>query len=122
MENKEETKPIRNWHPFEYAHVVLWLIKDMCWAQGWIKLGTVMVFPTVLVAIIITWIQRKDEITLVHNAAVSIWISANSLWMLAEFYHLEPILKPWSSVGFGAGLLLLGLYYGKLLFGRKNSA
>jgi len=119
MENKMEHIAMRDWHPFEYAHVFLWLIKDMCWAQGWIKMGTVMVIPTVLVAFIVTWLQRKVQTTLVHNLAISIWISANSLWMLAEFYHLEPILKPWSSVGFASGLLLLVLYYMKLTYDKS---
>jgi len=121
MENKVEATPLRNWHSFEYAHVFLWLIKDMCWAQGWVKLGTALVIPTVLVAYTITWIQRKVLITLIHNSAVSIWISANSLWMLAEFYHLEPVLKPWSFLGFGLGLLLLVAYYLKLLFDKAGA-
>ena len=122
MENKPEGKSPRNWHPFEYAHVFLWLIKDMCWSLGWIKLGTIMIVPTILVAFIITWLQRKVQITLVHNTAISIWISANSLWMLADFYHLETLLKPWSSLGFASGMLLLVFYYAKLFFSKSQAA
>lgn len=105
MENKGEG---RNWHPAEYAHVFLWLLKDLCWAQGWKTGGALMVAPTILVAFVITWIQRKERLTLVHNLAISIWISSNSLWMLAEFFEKEVEMKPWATLGFllGIGLLL----------------
>jgi hypothetical protein len=102
----------REWHPLEYAHVFLWLIKDMCWAQGWISLGTFMVIPTILVAYIITCYQRKHLSNFIHNLAISLWISSNSLWMLAEFFKMESLLKPWASVGFGLGLALLLGFYG----------
>ena len=120
MENKGQNGNLRDWHPLEYAHVLLWLIKDMCWAQGWKELGSIMVFPTILIAYWITWIQRKNQITLVHNIAISIWISSNSLWMLAEFYHAEPLLKSWSSFGFGLGLIILVVFYINLFFKRKQ--
>ena len=66
-----------------------------------------MVIPTILVAMLITWLQRKERFTLIHNLAITIWISSNSLWMLAEFYEMESSLKPVSTVGFGTGLLIL---------------
>jgi len=122
MESNIESEALRNWRPLEYAHIFLWLIKDMCWANGWVSVGTWMVVPTILVAFIITWVQRKKTSTLVHNLAISIWISANSLWMVAEFYHLEPILKPWSSVGFASGILLLVSFYLRLLFQKGKPA
>jgi len=121
MENKNRGHSDQNWHPLEYAHVYLWLIKDMCWAQGWVKVGTAMVIPTVLFAYIITWIQREKIKCLVHNVAISLWITANSLWMLAEFYHLENELKPLSSIGFAVGLLVLGIYYLTMLVKRPKA-
>jgi hypothetical protein len=123
MENNETTSSeSRVWHPMEYAHVFLWLVKDMCWAQGWKLAGSLMVAPTILVAIGITWLQRKQPITLVHNIAISIWISSNSLWMLAEFYQKEDLLKPVSTAGFALGLLLLAVQYVKtLVFPNKKA-
>jgi hypothetical protein len=112
----------RAWHPMEYAHVFLWLVKDMCWAQGWKLAGTIMVIPTIAVAIIITWLQRHQPVTLAHNVAITIWISSNSLWMLAEFYKLEATLKPVSTAGFVLGLLVLGIQYMKLLMGSKQKS
>ena len=105
----EDNQPAaaRQWHPLEYAHVFLWLVKDLCWAQDWKLAGSLMVPPTILVAFVITWIQRHQRLTLIHNLAISIWISSNSLWMLAEFFEMEHSLKPVSTVGFVLGLLIL---------------
>lgn len=110
----------RDWHPLEYAHVFLWLIKDMCWAMDWVILGCIMVIPTILAAFIITWLQRKRTSTLVHNLAISIWISANSCWMLAEFFGWEAKLKPGILLGFSSGLALLVGYYGWLLLAGRQ--
>jgi hypothetical protein len=107
MENKLKGNPSRQWHPLEYAHVFLWLVIDLCWAQGWKTAGSFMVIPTILVAMLITWLQREERFTLIHNLAITIWISSNSLWMLAEFYEMESSLKPVSTVGFATGLLIL---------------
>ncbi len=106
----------------EYAHVLLWLVKDMCWAQGWKLAGTIMVLPTIVVAIILTWLQRTQPVTRAHNVAITLWITSNSLWMLAEFYKLEEILKPISTAGFALGLLVLGIQYMKLMMVRKQKS
>lgn len=106
----------------EYAHVFLWLVKDMCWAQGWKMAGTIMVIPTITVAFIITWLQRNQPVTLSHNVAITLWITSNSLWMLAEFYKMEELLKPVSTVGFALGLLVLGIQYVKLIMVRKQKS
>ena len=123
MENKgTPSAEDRAWHPMEYAHVFLWLVKDMCWAQGWKLAGTIMVIPTIVVAIILTWLQRFQSVTLAHNVAITLWITSNSLWMLAEFYKQEEILKPVSTAGFALGLLVLGIQYLKLLTGNKQKS
>lgn len=119
MANYQED-PLRNWHPLEYTHVLLWLVKDMCWAMHWTLFGSIMVVPTVLAAYIITWLQRKRAVVLVHNLAISFWITANSLWMQAEFYEKEDVLKPWAVVGFGIGLAILVGWY--ILRGLKLSS
>jgi hypothetical protein len=110
----------RDWHPLEYAHVFLWLVKDMCWVQGWTWMGSAMVVPTVFVAYLITWHQRRKTTNLVHNLAISIWITSNSLWMLAEFFKMEDMLKPWASVGFGIGLGILTVFYTGRLLKKKG--
>jgi hypothetical protein len=110
----------RQWHPLEYAHVFLWLIKDLCWAQGWKTAGSAMVAPAILVAVVITWNQRREGITFIHNFAVTLWIASNSLWMLAEFYGREASLKPISTIGFLLGIFLLLAAYGHLFWKNRQ--
>jgi hypothetical protein len=74
---------------FENAHILLWLLKDMAWCMGWKTLGTLMIFPTFGVALFIIYFQRQHTSHLIHNIAVTCWISANSLWMLSEFWGLD---------------------------------
>lgn len=112
---------VRTWHPLEYAHVFLWLVKDLCWAQGWKTAGSLMVIPAILVAVVITWLQRRHRFTLVHNLAICTWITSNSLWMLAEFFKMESSLKPLSIIGFLLGIFILMMgYAGFLLAGKKS--
>lgn len=70
----------------ENLHVTLWLIKDASWVMLLKPLGMFMILPTVAVAVLITvktWSDLKERL---HNLAVCCWISANSTWMVGEFY------------------------------------
>ncbi|MCB9188735.1 MAG: hypothetical protein H6599_05580 [Flavobacteriales bacterium] len=69
---------------YENFHIVLWLIKDVCWVTQAKILGTIMIFPTVSLAIYIAWLTRKSLVDFYHNLAVVCWISANSIWMVGE--------------------------------------
>ena len=80
--------------------------------------GSMMVIPAVLVAVVITWLQRRHRFTLVHNLAICAWITSNSLWMLAEFFEMESSLKPVSTIGFVLGLLILVFAYSANWFRR----
>lgn len=95
---------------FENAHILLWLIKDMCWAAGFHWGGTVMIIPTVFVAIYLTWQARKEMVELAHNLAVCMWIAANSTWMVGEFFF-EDATKPVAIIFFALGLLILIVFY-----------
>jgi hypothetical protein len=37
----------------ENLHIVFWLIKDISWCMIWKPLGILMIFPTLIIAIII---------------------------------------------------------------------
>ncbi|MBS1774216.1 MAG: hypothetical protein JST82_15265 [Bacteroidetes bacterium] len=100
----------------ENAHILLWLIKDTCWAMVWKPGGIIMIFPTLSVALYILWKSRKIKAELYHNIAVVFWISANSLWMIGEFIEWE--LRPYAVVLFGCGLFTLAIYYA--FFFRKD--
>lgn len=94
----------------ENAHILLWLIKDTCWAMEWKTGGTFMIFPTLITAIYILWKARKIRSELYHNIAVCLWISANSTWMIGEFTETE--LRPYAVGLFMIGLSTLAIYYG----------
>ena len=94
---------------YEYLHVVLWLIKDSCWMLGFKTLGTVMIVPTIGLAILIVYHTRKTT-DLYINLAILCWIVANSFWMLMEFYSLLNY-KGIASIPFALGFLCVGIFY-----------
>ena len=58
-----------------------------------------------------------------HNTAVSLWIFANSLWMIGEFFHLDehpPYLRKWCLLPFGLGISII-LYYYLFIFKKTNN-
>ena len=73
-------------------------------------MGMVMITPTLLLAIYITWVHRKDKSELLHNTAIVFWICANSVWMIGEFYY-EDSIRNYALFFFFAGLLTAAYYY-----------
>ncbi len=109
--------PLR-YRKMENLHIVFWLFKDVAWCMGWRPLGIIMIIPTLLISIIIAWRTRQYVSELCHNIAISLWISANSYWMVSEFLHFdthtlfgEYTYKHLALVPFILGLLILGYYY-----------
>ncbi|MEI9955226.1 MAG: hypothetical protein WDM90_02730 [Ferruginibacter sp.] len=43
----------------ENLHIVFWLLKDISWCMVWRPIGIVMIFPTLIIAIIIAWRNRQ---------------------------------------------------------------
>ena len=95
----------------ENLHIVFWLIKDMSWAMLWRPLGIVMIFPTVIVAALITWQTRKLKSELYHNLAVLFWILANCYWMIVEFMDAPDHYRYYAAVPFGIGFAFIAAYY-----------
>ena len=115
----------KRYRKMENLHIVFWLFKDISWCMVWKPLGIAMIFPTLVFAIIITWRTRRIVSELCHNLAIVLWISANSYWMLSEFFLFDsyPLFgdysyKYLSIIPFGAGILLLAWYY--LWYAVKN--
>ncbi|MBN9484223.1 MAG: hypothetical protein BGO70_12050 [Bacteroidetes bacterium 43-93] len=118
-ENKTTEKAIQVTPSFrwiENGHIFLWLIKDTCWAMVWRPGGIFMILPTLSVAFYILWKTRHVRAELFHNLAVCLWIMANSVWMVGEFFNIEA--RPYAVGIFCIGLLILLSYY--LLFFRKD--
>jgi hypothetical protein len=105
---------------FENVHIVLWLLKDSCWAMDWRAAGMVMVVPTIAMAIYISWLSRSALKELIHNLAVCSWILANSIWMIGEFFF-DDNTRPFSLVFFILGLGLIAAYHLRTWFVRRQS-
>jgi hypothetical protein len=118
-ENTEQEYIIpARYRKMENMHIVFWLLKDISWCMVWRELGIAMVVPTLTIAIIIAWRTRKIVAELAHNLAIAFWISANSLWMISEFFHFDTIIlwrdftgKHLALIPFTAGALILLCYY-----------
>lgn len=107
----------------ENMHIIFWLLKDVSWCMVWKPLGIVMIIPTLLISIIIAYRTRQIKSELAHNLAITFWISANSYWMISEFFGFDEHPIAWgyegkhiSIIPFVAGVLVLVFYY---LFQRK---
>lgn len=111
----KENKLFRSIREYENMHILLWLVKDTCWvasaAYPWLRIpGMIMIAPTLLVAIFITWKARNDQADLFHNIAVCMWISANASWMIGEFFYNDGT-RPIALGFFIVGLIVVSVYY-----------
>lgn len=109
--------PIR-YRKMENLHIVFWLFKDLSWCMIWKPLGIAMVVPTLIIAIVIAWRTRQIMSEWTHNLAIVLWISANSFWMISEFFHFDAYIlygeisyKHLSILPFASGILILAWYY-----------
>jgi hypothetical protein len=109
--------PIR-FRKMENLHIVFWLFKDISWCMIWRPLGMAMIFPTLIIAIVIAWRTRQYMSELCHNIAIAVWITANSYWMVSEFFHFDSMIvygdityKHMSILPFSIGILILAYYY-----------
>ena len=102
----------------ENMHIVFWLMKDISWCMIWKELGIIMIIPTLSVAIYIAYRTRQLRSELAHNLAVAFWISANSYWMISEFFGFDdyPVWgiyegKHLAMIPFLIGVVILAWYY-----------
>jgi hypothetical protein len=124
MSSTNETYSIpAKYRRMENMHILFWLLKDISWCMIWKTLGIAMIFPTLIIAIVISWRTRNVASELAHNLAVTFWITANSYWMISEFFGFDE-MQVWQSfegrhialIPFLIGLLFLLNYY---IFQRK---
>jgi len=111
----------------ENLHIVFWLLKDICWCIAYKPLGLVMIVPTITVAAYIAWQNRQIIAEWYHNLAVFFWISANSYWMISEFFSFDERViiadytgKDLAVIPFSIGILCLAYYYLILLPREKR--
>ncbi len=114
-------EPLRKIRKFENFHILLWLVKDLCWVTLSKPAGIIMIVPTLALALFITWKNRKNREELMHNIAICMWICANSIWMIGEFY-LHDSTRDIAVIFFVTGLLsMLYYYFMELLNGSYRS-
>jgi hypothetical protein len=101
---------ILDFRKIENLHILLWLIKDLCWVADWKWMGTFMIAPTLGVAFWLTYKMRKSLTELMNNLAVICWICANATWMIGEFFFKDGT-RSYAVIIFGVGLSLLAVYY-----------
>lgn len=95
---------------FENFHIALWLVKDTFWVMDLHVLGVMMIFPTLTLAVYISWKSKNDVCELLHNIAVCLWICANTTWMVGEFFY-DDGFRSYASAFFVAGLAVITYYY-----------
>ena len=102
----------------ENMHIVFWLFKDISWCMTWKVLGLTMILPTLIISIIIAWRTRNLKSELAHNLAITFWITANSIWMISEFFHFDTMVvwkqfegRHLALIPFSIGILSLANYY-----------
>jgi hypothetical protein len=94
---------------YESMHIVFWLIKDSCWMLELKWLGAIMIVPTVFLAVYLVLKTLKTRDFYI-NTAIFFWISANSFWMLMEFFN-DNQYKNFASIPFGLGFIFVALFY-----------
>jgi hypothetical protein len=104
----------------ENLHILLWLLKDICWVADLKWFGLIMIIPTLFVALWITYRMRHTASELVHNIAVICWICANSVWMLGEFFWNDGT-RPFAVGFFVTGIVILVVYYLWIFLAPKRS-
>ena len=128
VQNNQYNIPLK-YRKMENLHIVFWLFKDVAWCLGLKWLGTVMIIPTMIISIVIAYRTRQYVSELCHNLAITVWISANSYWMISEFFGFDHKViwgtytyKHMALIPFSIGILILGYYYlvWKPLHQKKN--
>lgn len=107
-----------HYRKMENMHIIFWLLKDVSWCLIWKTLGIAMIFPTLIISIMIVWRTRDIKSELAHNLAITFWITANSYWMISEFFGFDEAViwqgiegKHIAIVPFALGVLILLYYY-----------
>ncbi len=103
-------RPLFDVRAGENFHIVLWLVKDTCWAMDLAVPATLMVLPTIAVAVLIAWKYRHEAYERAHALATVCWISANSTWMVGEFFFADRFRTP-AIVLFAVGMCCVLWYY-----------
>jgi hypothetical protein len=101
---------------YENIHIVFWLIKDTCWMLELKWAGTIVMIPTLLLALYIVY-RTRHTVEVHINLAILFWILANSYWMMSEFFN-HNLYKNLAGIPFAFGFIFVTNYYLKALRGK----
>lgn len=90
-------------------HIPVWILKDTAWMLQIKPLGVAMIVPAVAISV---WLCVKTyyiKSRFFSYVAVLCWISANSTWMLHEFYDWSILWAAFSLFGLGLFSFLASL-------------
>jgi hypothetical protein len=90
-------------------HIPIWLFKDIAWLMVWKPLGVAMVLPAMAVAVYLCLATIGMHKKFLLNLAILFWISANSLWMLGEFFDWH--FQPYSATLFVSGIVVMAFFF-----------
>ena len=91
-------------------HIYLWLFKDFAWLADYQYLALTAAVPTMILAFLLLWESRNEVVDFIHNISVALWIVANVIWMIGEFYFDDGTRKI-AAPFFILGLLILTVFY-----------
>ena len=91
-----------------WISLVIWTYRDI---RTRARDPLVQTLATLLVAVLICWRTKHMISEFTHNLAIIFWISANSLWMISEFFNWGDDFRYWALIPFGLGLITLIYYY-----------
>jgi hypothetical protein len=75
----------------------------------WKWLGVAMILPTISLAVYLV-VKTLGTRDIYLNIAIFFWISANSFWMIMEFFN-DNHYKSLAAIPFGLGILFVALFY-----------
>lgn len=88
----------RTWRDYETIHVFLWLGKDYAWCSENLIMWYIFMVPTVLVAADFAWTslwtKKASLIEKVNSCAVLLWVIANMVWAIGDFYYPKTMNDP----------------------------
>lgn len=80
--------------------------------------GTILIIPTVSIALLIAWKTRPHKELFYPNLAVACWITANSVWMVGEFF--EVLFRMASLALFLSGIAVIGYHFVLVYKGKSR--
>lgn len=88
----------RTWRDYETIHIILWLGKDCAWCSQNLLMWYIFMVPTVLVAADFAWTSlwtvKVSAIERVNSCAVLLWVLANMIWAIGDFYYPKSVSDP----------------------------